>query len=415
MEHVPNNDSTLQITSLQSPLLQHCWSVVFKDFPLIGASLLDTPAKCEAILSFIDGISSSLKKRHQPLRLSVIQPGLVGIEWEQLQAQHASLVKVANDKGIEVAHLCHPTEAFYLANDPEQFSEFAQKSLNRLLHDFNTEALIQYIAWLNEESEKLLAGFEPEASEEYQLQARLEDLSHEVHSTMLKSVRVSLDELAISREKASSNGSPEALLELEKKLIIHREQLGQMLGVQRQLLHDIIQGVGKIEEMHPELSPLRNKSQLLHQFIRCNQESPGSEGWGKWLLLMQSLDESFGVISLVSCDAYPERIAFTIAVRVAFSQLSEEFSNAQLLALFKDHHLQRHLASKVVANLLLFRGFIKPQAQESKWGINKDFLPFVPHALKTNAIELFARNEAGQKLDLTPEGKRYFHHLGVIP
>lgn len=407
--------------------LETCWAAKAHSFFIAGCSLLDTQNKVKSAVECVAQLKKEFQAPHQhAVRLAVLQLGSVGTEWEQVQGEHGVLLEAG--KGMPggaaaVAHLCHPTEALFLATDPGQFSEFAQRSLMRILDDFNAEAWIAYIAWFNEDAEHMLRGFAPEASEEYQLQARLEDLRHEVHSHLLQSIKDEIYQAATGRAQVVAQGDRGALLTLEKGLLLSREHLKKQLVGQHRLLHAIAEGIAKIESAHPELIPLKRKAQLLWRLIQPYQEPAVHHTWGQQLLLMQLLDDSLGVTPLVSCHADPVRVALVIAIRLAFQRLKAEYAHAYYLAAcgssedlrLADKHMQQRLIALVVEHLKMIkdRGVVPHGQAMTPWGVNQELLPFLP-AMTAAHAGLFGRSAANGRLELTRDGQSLFQHLGIF-
>lgn len=372
-------------------VLSYLLGVDCHHLPLLRSGQIDTLEKCRELLEVANELQ---RHEHQkgkvskPLRLTSMQLCWVDDEWDLIQNQQRVLIKMKreNPSSFDFAHLSFPTEHAFLRRDPKAISEFTQKTIARLHQQMNNEAWLVYCQWLNEEVETVLKTFQPEASEEYQLQARLEDLGHEVHSHLLIASRGSIATAILEKEEAIAKGERERLFALEKAIVAGREQLKRSLEAHSEVCGNIVEGITKIEAMHPELMQLKLKTRLLHELILDHLGISGPPwSWGKKLLLIQLLDEEFGVIPAINCDTGIERTNMVFSILLALIELKAFFSKEDILELClnwdSDSKDQQELRSKlnecVQLNLhALSAPSPEQQPQATPWGPSPEFLPF---------------------------------------
>lgn len=385
---------TNRILKISQTDLKHCFGVICQGIPLIRSEDVDSLTQGLAILKLAEECRKESENvgNYDSLRMSSMQLDWIDEDWDLIQKQHFIFLKMHQQyPSFKVAHISFPSEYAYLRRNPHDISEFRAKPLQRLCQQFNYAAWLQYASWLNEGVEKILQTFRPEASEEYQLQGILEDLGHEIHSHLLSTLRESIVDNILAKEDAVIHGKRELVYPLEKAIIVGREQLRGSIETICMICSQITEGVKKIESMHPELIPLKYQTQLLYTLMQIYLYPDQSHSWGKRLLLIQLLDESLGVISLVNSDMGIDRANLVFSIRLALIELKNRYYFEDRFRLSMEYdveesypEMRKELAALALANLKELGipssdsvGQIRHLPTE-QWGSNPDLRSFFP-------------------------------------
>jgi len=337
--------------------------VVVNDIALVGFSYINSQENCREVLEFEQQIQKQILKQdiRKPLRIVSIQFSQVGNEWNLVQEQHRNLLifSTSHPSEHQIAHLCFPLE-FAGLHKKEVYSDFNKKLILQLLKQFNAEAWLSYCGWFNEGCEQITRTFRFDASEEYQIQALLEDFSHEVHSPLLYDLQQSIIKNMLEEDVAIKAGDYDRLLSLEKLLVSTRMQLLSDLQTQSELLTRIVDSIQKIEEMHPELLTLQRQAILLNQIL-LNHFSSNEQAWSweKQVLMMQLLDEQLEVLPMICYEAGNEPAAGVFSMRLALAEIKKTYSFDMLLKtcmewdqkLEKESIIRQDLQRLVIRNL----------------------------------------------------------------
>lgn len=203
--------------------------------------------------------SNDILKRYERVIFLSIEPVATG--WGEIQQIHRKLL--SSDLGSITAHLLLP-EPFVNVHIPGQSIIDRDRYLT-LFTQLNAEGGLSLTAWFAHQVTKAVQALRPEDSEEYPVQAYLEDFLHEVHSPLLITL---LKEMKKSYyEQSQLNPSDPEIYSMEKKIVSGRVRMCALLATQKAALEKMIEGILLVEEMHPELVPLRETAQLLVQFI----------------------------------------------------------------------------------------------------------------------------------------------------
>jgi hypothetical protein len=312
--------------------LKNAYFILVDPFYLIRSGSIDTPAKAQQFLECIQ------KETTSPLRILSCQINNPEHEWELIQSQHrrlAALNQILSSQGA-IAHLVIPVAPFFI-DTTSLPQEFMAKALAKLCRQLNSEGWMTFSRWLNEEMEATLKTFKPEAADEYQLQARLEDFGIETHSLFLNSVERELQDtlLAMNRIELGEPLENQTLFSLEKKAISLRERLKTSLEIKYVLLNDIVTGIGIIEAAHPELISLKMKAfllaTLLGQEVNADEIAPLTAE--QQLLMLQLLNQQLRVVTAVNCDTGLDRTSIAISLMLSIAELCEQIPIDQMISM----------------------------------------------------------------------------------
>lgn len=334
--NIGDNQVFIALHPSKTPFLNQFKGILVNNSVLIRSEYIDSQEKCRELLELGQQISRQISEKEirKPFRVVSIQLTFVANEWDLVQKQHRKLLKFAADHFTEfqVAHLCFPIELEDPQLKTETFFDSNKKIISQLLKQFNAEAWLMYCSWFNQECEQAVQAFHTEDSEEYQLQALFEDFSHEARSSLLFDRQQNIIRIMIEEENAVEAGDNEQLLALEKQVVFIRMQLLSDLQTQSHLLTLIVEGIQKIEAMHPELAPLKRMAILLNQVIQ-NHFSADRDVWSreKQILAMQLLDEQLDVLPMISCGLGVEQADSLLSMRLALAEMKKNYSFDVLL------------------------------------------------------------------------------------
>lgn len=383
-KRIENVEILLSRISFQKEL-QNGYFATVNNQTIFRSGSIDTPEKEKELTKAITAISKKL-----PYRFLSCQINTPLDEWELIQNQHLRVIhlnEVAKSLG-KVAHLNVPVDYLFVA--PSDIpSEFAAKAIEKLSCHLNIEAWMTYSEWFNEEAEKILQTFRPEAADEYQLQALLEAFGIEIHSVFDREVQHELQKSLLDMARLVLGESLEphvTLFTLEKKVILLREKLKKTLQTKYELLKNIVEGIEKIQEAHPELLSFKDLAMVLALLIGEDLEKKGELTWTKKILLIQLLNQKLGVITGVSCRDGLERTSAAFSLMTAIAEISPSILVEGLTKaiLYEDNAEVTHLIQKcVLANLkkLSLPFMNQSESKESTADDlheNREFLKYLP-------------------------------------
>lgn len=201
-------------------------------------------------------------------RFLFVDGGLPSEQWEPISKQQRLLLLECQSHGPKssgntVASLLVPSQI--LPSQPS-ISVIMEKNLNKLIVQFNALGLLTCCRWMSEVFRNLLLTFAPDASEEYTLQALMEDFQHEVFSIVLQQETGELMQTLETQENPAPSSNR---LNLEKDLVRKREALLVHLENQKALLVKIVACLEIVTQGQSELLPL--KAQVVSFLKVCNE------------------------------------------------------------------------------------------------------------------------------------------------
>ena len=334
---------------------------------IIRCNVIDTLEKAKELDSFL---------RTLPLksdRVSSLQLNSPEHEWGLIQAQHRFLAKLR----IPAAHLVFPLDQPIVPDIPK--SELSMRSTIKICRLLNTEGWLIYSNWLNQDVEALLKTFKPEALDEYQLQAILEDLGHECRSVFLNDC---LETLKVLQKRMEADDS----FQLEKEAVWIREQLKRFLKTHYTIFCSIVLGIDSIKESHPELLELREKVFLLKLLVGSELDELSLDLMQK-IMILQLLDQNLRVITCLNCDSGRERACFGFSIRSAIANIKSKDLVDTILH-WKDCVKHANLGIKNEIVSLFQRDFLEmlgetllPLKISKGFVLNSDLLYLLPQSL----------------------------------
>lgn len=402
--------------------------LIVHGIPLVRHPEIATPEEADSLITFAQQLHHHcLNKKDRALRISVMQLSLVENEWTDVLRQHSALIADQSKCPGTIAHISLPTEPLYGKPIAETVPDYLIKLFSKLLLQFNGEAWTAYCQWVGEEIAEVLATFKPEDSEEYQLQARLEDFLHEIRSTILRDLMLPLQQAVVDEYPLIVSGDEGALRKKEKIVIACRAKIRDLLDVQQELLLLISEGVAKIDSLHPELEPLKITVDLMRTLIAKETS------WSARLLAAQLLDQQLGVVSVITGEKDSGRLHAIFSIRAALAELSSRYPLGQLAAMCcswgeenRGIGLAEELRNLVIKHakeqLSGWKDGRKLGQDASSLPINGDWISFIPEKFPVRSEEfhgevgvLISDKDTGKIIGTTSEGARLLVRLGFIP
>lgn len=299
--------NTESIFTKDSTELVNCFVTHVKDYCLARCGVIDTPAKGEQFLAF-------MRQAATHKRICVVQPNMPH-EWDVIEREHNLLLQLNQSYEGEILHLNMPS----FVQTGETSRDFLYLSLLQ-----NREAWASYCKWINDEFNRVSRSFLPAMIDEYQLEAKFKDFSHEVKSSIFLDTKGEIVKTTLKLNDLENSGNLDAIKDLEKQLIQYRETLYRLMKAQEAALEQVAAGISKIEKQHPELLGLKRKVIVLKMLL-------SAEDHPRALLLHQLLNLWSGTVTVVSADDGLGKVSFDFALRQALTQCAFRFSPWDLL------------------------------------------------------------------------------------
>ncbi len=312
--------------------LKGCLGVLEENGVFFRSESLDTPQKTIQFSRITKFAHLKRRGKGRPFRCTCCQMGIIDREADLIMNQHLHIVKL--NKGhadpVPFAHLFLPTETLYYTPLRERVFSTSLHDLELISQQVSHEGLVTYAYWLSEEYQRIIPSFNYSATEEYELEKRLNDYIHQARSGVLKSVKSDIvstlqkmDELmAVIQGKPISDTENQQLLELEKQLIYTREELKRYMENIIKQLYNVQVAIEKIAVTHPELEQLYYSTLILKSMI-LQWDRPFSN-WSQKSLVHSIMDQQLGVITLFNSYRNDNRSLFSFAVRYALLSLYNE-------------------------------------------------------------------------------------------
>ncbi|NGX41788.1 MAG: hypothetical protein K940chlam7_00062 [Chlamydiae bacterium] len=327
--------------SKQEPLPNHltnCFVAWVNHVPIIRSGSIDSDDKAHEFVALARKVNQERTNSSstQLFRVCSHQLNSVEFEWDLIRFQHQRLSQIsrAMQKGEKIVHLTADLRNFYTIRPNERKLQSDEEALGKLPKLLNMAAWADYCAWYNDLLEEAFSNFLCDAVDEYTLERYIKDFRHEVFSLFLKRTREQLLELELqvgTLEKAMKAPYRDVVA-TEKRLIQARSDMQRMVRAHYDSLTEILRIIKIVGDAHPELYPLMNIGKVLKELLANQVEVPGvkSINWAVNEMHLQILNEDFGVISALNCDNGIDRTNLAFAIRLAVSQLKQEFSREEV-------------------------------------------------------------------------------------
>lgn len=318
-----------QIETEDSRNLKGCLGVLEDTGVFFRSESLDTPQKTIQFSRITRFAYLEVRKKGRPFRCTCCQLGVIDREADLIMNQHLHVMKL--NKGqvdpVPFAHLFLPTEPLYYKPLRERVFGTSLNDLELISQQVSNEGLATYAYWLSEEYEKMIPTFNYSATEEYELEMRLNNYIHQARSEVLKSVKADIIHTLQQMDKlmAQIQGKPisekesQQLIEFEKQLIHAREELKQYIDTIINQLYNVQVAIEKIAVTHPELEQLYYATVTLKSMM-LQWDRPFSN-WSQKSLIHSVMDQQLGVITLFNSYQNDNRSLFSFAVRYALLAL----------------------------------------------------------------------------------------------
>ena len=338
--------------SLRKYIYNSCVALV-ADTSLLRTASFETEDKVEALLVLAQ---STFRKRvkaqkKQHLRLSVSYVASPEREWDLIETQNRRLIVVGQQlpEGDQVVQISLGTGSLFSSRPPMSRVKSDQEALDKIPRFMNMEGWASYCAWYNELLEDFIAHVLYAATEAYTLEGSLKDFKHEVFSPYLRWTRQRLAELEQAElKKNEEHVTQRERVEMTRRRISHQRDLGRMVEAHYAHLADIVKLVAPIEAVHPDLHTVREIGQVLEKLL-ADQLGLRVISWGESHMLLQLLNDQFGVLSAISGSQGLGRTHFAFAIRLAVLQMKQLVPREDLFRLVLDWEDASKTTNKLVA------------------------------------------------------------------
>ena len=394
--------------------LNHCAVGWVGQTPVIRSGSVDTKEKADELLF----LAKNVAKVKSPLfHVGSTQVCSVEKEGNCIHGQH-----ICQFQYRQFLHLSFPLEKPYLPESRGQKLKNVVDALEKFQKWINVEAWLDYCSWYSELLEKAFSHFVFDAIDEYTLEGQIKNFQKEVKSLFLVRSRKRLEELQSEMCSAVSRTYQDQQ-KAEKEMCFMRNDMQGMLLAHYEALDTIVKTIPIVEKAH--YASLKITGMILAALLGDEVMAPGASNyrWGTNQMLLQLLEDEFGVISAVNGAKGRERTTIAFALRLAVLQLKQQYpledvvdfvlhseetvkmankgvqSQNRLLAMLKKFR------SNFIQNLerLPFTPFKEPRPENSKE--NPEVLFYLPsHLVRIDP-------DSGEPIALSEEGYHFFNRL----
>lgn len=378
------------------------------------------------------------------LRLVALQFAMIDLESDLISKEHNFVTHLNRGKveAVTYTHLFLQSDyLFYTPLDKRIFS-ISTHDLQSLARQLSFEGLTTYAYWLSEEIKELIPTFNYSATEEYELEMRLNDYIHEAESQVLLAVKKEIVTTLVSGEglyKKIGEGEltpkeKETFVSLEKKLIYLRQELKNHLDLILKQLYEVQLSIEKIAITHPELEQLYFSTVLLKTMILLWQEP--FQKWAKKVIVNHLLDQQLNVTTVLNSTDADGRSSIAFAARYAMMRLYSTATPSEWVDIalnWYDHARRLHYYHinhgnyspnerdlKLIYELRqltvkVFFAIYKKSPKTEKQVVNKEFLTLLPAYFKDDEGQshpfLQFDEQTHEAVAITKEGKDFLQKL----
>lgn len=301
--------------------LSSVWYVSEGTSVLARGPIFSSKEETSSWLDFIKSFPGG-KKRWVALQLA-----MPDVEWPIITSEHFFL------SGTWLPHLVMTAPRLSPFRKEEMRNDLQWKTINKFVQQINCEGWLFYSEWMDDEMDNALSKFFKDATEQFEVEARLKDFHHEITSFLLKDYRSNCAKL-VMQLGLGANGDTQSQqkdFELEIEIVRMHFAILRNLAIQRDVLLQIEASINKIVGMHPELIPLGQAVHLLATLIG----PPGQ--WVQTLIYLGLLNHLLGVNVYLHCESGYDRTNLGFAVLLALKDLLRRYSVDELI-LFAEHY-----------------------------------------------------------------------------
>lgn len=304
--------------------------------PIVVSLSPDTVEKAEQLISF----AQTLQIPKTSLRFVFNQVDSAAFEWDSITKEHRALIHLNEEKlGKEafLIHLSTPCDPFFAPSAPVRPVSKVAAFLEKLPKLMNSEGWADFLAWYQLLIEETFSQELYEAVDAYTLEKHLKDFEHEVDSYLLKRGRrhLLMLQLSLGRPENPASKGRQQLIDIEKEMIVLRQELLSQVSDHYRALKEIIQTIPIIEEAHPQLKRIKFCGTLLKALLGNQVEELGAHPhkWGVQQMLLQLLEAELGIVTFIHQADVFHRSFLALAIRSVILQFKEEFSLDEAIGL----------------------------------------------------------------------------------
>lgn len=370
----------------------------------IGSSLLLRSAEINSVGKGRDLIEClNLLSKKNRMRLSVSDLSPAEEFWENISATHSIFSKLRAEENKEVVYFNFPLSPLFIPAVEEVRLPKTLKSLRSLSILLNAEAWKRYCTWIEDEVKATLRSFKIEATDEFRLEAELQDLVHEIESKFSQELLEKIQNYTLN-----------ANITEEKLLVEARIELLRHIQTMLDKLSQCILNIEVVHASHPELDKLTINLSLLKEIlsIQLDNESFQLQTDPRLFLLLELFH---GLNGIVNCTTSPSGLRqnnFAFSLRLAASQIKRFYpfsdvietiiqwnQNIDKINLKILHQEKLDQKSEIVAKLreLIYQNFVQIAQPLSKFSSQEELKGLKPNPLFLNffpaEIQLLSEDE----------------------
>lgn len=331
------------------------------DHLLIHTGLVDTVEKFHDLQNLFDQIEAPK---------SVVQLQNQSTEWGFVAFLHDQLYQSS------IYHLSFPIAPLFSNTPYQEFISVELKNLELLPRLFNSEAWVGYSQLYDQHLLEVEKSFQPEAVDEYSLEAQFEFFHKEVNSHLL---HISMNQLNEGLGRRSETIAYSQLVDVEKAIFRARSELHGQLNSIDKILAEVVSIISVIEEEHLELDGIYQTTRLFHSLLQSEILTDNFErkiSWVQAQMIHEFFNRSLGVVSVVIGTNQQVRSTFTFAIRKAVHQMAEvlgESDARELMLTYRLHPAFHEFQLRVLENIPHHSAFWKMGEF-----VNRDLMDFIP-------------------------------------
>lgn len=284
-------------------------------FLLARMAEISTPAHLKDLEIFIN----YLKDQYPSTQFRIVSQQIQDVHEYPAILWHTLLLNL-DDRISDISHINILTPPFFVNND--RMSSTKKSTMGVFAKLSNFDGLLQYCDWFNEELKKI--PFFLDMLDLYRVQARVEDFSHEIESSILTNFRNKIRELKKeAAQKTFSQKNPN-LAELEKNLFDLYLSIQENLKNICNSIDSLNLYIEEVEKPHPELRKIKKMGLILKELILEENVITYIEqsDWARKILLLSLLDCYLGVTPIVNHISNDDRSSFPFAIKMATNQFA---------------------------------------------------------------------------------------------
>lgn len=254
--------------------------------------------------------------QEKPLHLSLSNLSMAEEFWGNISSTHAIVARINAEKNANVAFFNFPLLPLFISPAEERRLPQTLKSLRLLSIHINSEGWEQYFIWIKQKVKNTLQGLNLEATDEFRLEAVLQDLVHEIESEFSRQLIKKTRSHALIDSQVEERTRVETRIELLKHVQTVLDKIEQCLF-----------NIEIVKEIHPDLSTLNINLKLLKEIlsIQLNYETSELQTEPQLFIMLEIFNELNGIVHCTTSETGLDQNNLAFALRLAAIQIQHFF------------------------------------------------------------------------------------------